>query len=125
MNRRFVIAFAVLVGAVPARASAECCFGFGGGTGFGFRIAGNVKVCISGCGPCCTPCGPCGGPCGPGAGPGTAPWYLYWPYDAYFQVPAPITYPFWPAPQVPPPAPAALQPAAYYPTGPSYWYGGR
>jgi hypothetical protein len=122
MKRRFLVAFVALAcAAVPARASDCGGCGFGFPFGFGFRVCGNINIACTGC----PPCGPCGGACGPGAGPGTAPWYLYWPYDAYFQVPAPITYPFWPAPQVPSAAPATLQPAGYYPTGPSYWYGGR
>jgi hypothetical protein len=45
--------------------------------------------------------------CGKGAGGGfglfqppfqAAPWYLYWPYEAHFQLPAPIGGPFF-APQ--------------------------
>ena len=28
------------------------------------------------------------------------PWYLYWPLEAHFQVPAPCSYPYWPLPQV-------------------------
>jgi hypothetical protein len=31
-----------------------------------------------------------GGLCGP--------WYLYWPLEAHFQVPAPTGYPYWPNP---------------------------
>jgi hypothetical protein len=26
------------------------------------------------------------------------PWYLYWPMEAHFQVPAPTGYPYWPSP---------------------------
>jgi hypothetical protein len=55
-----------------------------------------------------------GGQGGPGAGAGlgygqqtaghgllqppfqAAPWYLYWPYDAHFQMPAPINAPYYP-----------------------------
>jgi hypothetical protein len=29
-----------------------------------------------------------------------APWYLYWPYDAHFQLPAPINAPFYPPQQL-------------------------
>jgi hypothetical protein len=25
------------------------------------------------------------------------PWYLYWPMEAHFQVPAPTGYPYWPS----------------------------
>lgn len=62
-----------------------------------------------------------------------APWYTYWPYEAYFQVPAMSAYPYWPAPmassmQIPPGAlPVMPQPThqavGYYSTPPSYWYG--
>jgi hypothetical protein len=64
---------------------------------------------------------------------------MYYPHDAYFQVPAPTAYPYWPAPQtlnaaqsaLSAPAPAqtmpnpygVYQPVGYYQTGPSYWYG--
>jgi len=67
------------------------------------------------------------------------PWYMYYPHDAYFQVPAPTAYPYWPAPQTLNAAQSALsapasaqtmpnpygvyQPVGYYQTGPSYWYG--
>ncbi len=67
-----------------------------------------------------------------GCGTG-APWYTYWPYEAYFQVPAMPQYPYWPAPmissfQMPPaaapaPPPGAYQPVGYYSVWPSYWYG--
>jgi hypothetical protein len=67
------------------------------------------------------------------------PWYLYYPHDAYFQVPAPTAYPYWPAPQtlnasqlgaasgpytqtMPNPY-GVYQPVGYYQQGPSYWYG--
>lgn len=80
--------------------------------------------------------------CAWGAG---APWYLFWPMDAHFRMPAPTGYPYWPAPQTTPPGfsscygyhlPAfnhygltypldanAVQPAGYYPQVPTYWYG--
>ncbi|GEM_PF-5895006 len=29
--------------------------------------------------------------------PVASPWYLYYPYEAYFNVPAPMAYPYWPA----------------------------
>ena len=73
------------------------------------------------------------------------PWYLYYPYNAYFQTPAPIGYPNFqggampaapvsyvpPAPAWTPPAPQPLvQPTGYvqpvsYPQPPNYWYGNR
>jgi hypothetical protein len=67
------------------------------------------------------------------------PWFTYFPYDAYFQMPAPIApYPNWPVPfpappppmmppasgfQAPPPMAAPpVQPVGYgYPM--PYWYG--
>jgi hypothetical protein len=119
MNRRLALAALTLAfAALPARAG-----------GFGFcldtHLAGSFNFsCTSSC---CGPCGPCG-PCGSGCVAPLAPWYLYWPMDAHFQTPAPMTYPFWPAPQTPPAATTALQPASYHPNAypggvPSYWYG--
>lgn len=86
-------------------------------------------------GGCCPGCGKCP----------SSPWYTYWPYQAYFQVPAPIggyPFPWWTSPKPPPvpvspgipPAavqgssykpetPAPVQPASYYQPAPSYWYG--
>lgn len=96
--------------AVPAKAQAW-------GSSGGFQINFNAS-CDKGNG------------CGKGA-----PWYTYWPYDAYFQVPAMSQYPYWPAPMVSPmqpapvPAPAhvaphgAYQPVGHYSVWPSYWYG--
>jgi hypothetical protein len=63
------------------------------------------------------------------------PWFSYFPYDAYFQMPAPVPpYPNWPMPFPPRPAPAPatgyqappmappVQPVGYgYPM--PYWYG--
>ncbi len=71
------------------------------------------------------------------------PWFTYFPYDAYFQTPAPIApYPNWPTPfpprplmppaaayQPPPPPVAAppgppVLPVGYYGYQmPGYWYG--
>ena len=61
------------------------------------------------------------------------PWYLYWPMEAHFQVPAPTGYPYWPSQMsLPGMTPAALPnygapvqgpgltPAGYYP--PAYGY---
>jgi hypothetical protein len=78
------------------------------------------------------------------------PWYLYWPQEAYFVVPAPTGYPYWPSPMVlpnmalggpqgvPPPPPGAVPaPPAVVPAvpqlpapavkpvsypAPAYWY---
>lgn len=56
-----------------------------------------------------------------------APWYLYWPYDAHFQTPAPIYGTWYPPPNIyggyaPPYFPAT--PEAYIPGAPlnSYPY---
>ena len=70
-----------------------------------------MKVWCNGCPPCGSPCGYGGGggggccslfgcpkDCGWGGnvhGP-VGPWYLYWPLEAHFNVPAPCAYPFWP-----------------------------
>jgi hypothetical protein len=66
-------------------------------------------------GPCgCGPCGDCAAPCG--AGPCHCfPWYLYWPYEAHFQVPAPTKFPFWPPPMT---AGPLAGPAFPMPAGP-------
>ena len=67
------------------------------------------------------------------------PWYVYWPLEAQFTVPAPTGYPYWPSPlaisgAVPggapvytPPAPTPVQnpafkPTGYYPPAPAYGY---
>jgi len=112
MIRRYAIALLALAcAALPARAD-----------GFGFKVclSGSVSWDCWGCG-----CGPCGGgcgPCGPGGGQ-LGPWYQYWPMCAHFNAPAPMTFPFWPSPQLPMPAAPALQPACYSPNVPPYWYG--
>jgi hypothetical protein len=53
-----------------------------------------------------------------------APWYLYWPYDAHFQLPAPIAAPFTPpqAYNTPwnPYFPAPAAPMMGYPGAPAY-----
>jgi hypothetical protein len=70
------------------------------------------------------------------------PWYTYWPYNAHFQLPAPVGgWPYWPASvaavpgagmvpsvQVPNVQPAYFQPdglqsIGYSGPAPSYWYG--
>ena len=75
------------------------------------------------------------------------PWYLYYPYEAHFQAPAPVgPFPNWQAGAAVPVAPPAFAPPAQapwqppvpqpmvQPTGfvqpvgwqvPSYWYGNR
>jgi hypothetical protein len=60
-------------------------------------------------------------------GPSAGPWFTYFPYNAYFQTPAPIGgWPYWPSATsaIPPhfTAPAAVRPAAFYGAPPSYWY---
>jgi hypothetical protein len=108
------------------------------------------------CWPCGGGCAPCGGGCAPciSFGPHVqlGPWYHYYPYDAHFQMPAPVgPFPNWQSPvagmsegpalsappaaapvpwQPPTPQPAVqptgyVQPAAYYQQVPSYWYGQR
>jgi hypothetical protein len=84
------------------------------------------RICPSdgggyGSGGCCSGCG---------GGIQLAPWYLYWPMSAHFQVAAPTGYPYWPAAMSPPPTwgytppPQAhgYQPAGYGAGAPSYWY---
>jgi hypothetical protein len=71
------------------------------------------------------------------------PWYLYWPYNAHFQTPAPVGgWPYWPAAvaavpagqgappsgQMPKVEPTFFPSGGFQPTGysvqaPSYWYG--
>ena len=46
-----------------------------------------------------------------------APWYLYWPYDAHFMTPAPVTGAFYG-----PPSPGNFPVNPYFP-GPAYGYG--
>jgi hypothetical protein len=115
MMRHFGIAIiALAVTALPARADGP--YGFS----FDARLSGSFQWnCWNGCGPSC---GPCFGGCGPVCAP-LAPWYLYWPMDAHFQAPAPISYPYWPAPQTPPGVAPPVRPVSYHPSVPSYWYG--
>lgn len=125
MNRRLAIAIvALLVAALPARAG-KC------GINFDFRFSGSLVAwwdCNGlhfGCNSACGPCGSCG-PSGP------YPWYTYWPMEAHFQTPTPITYPYWPQVQTPQAAPP-VNPASYYQgvapvsyyqgAAPAYWYG--
>jgi hypothetical protein len=59
--------------------------------------------------------------------PQAGPWYLYWPYEAHFQTPAPLPYPYYAPTQVLPPnfqgGMPATQPVGYHPQGspPPYW----
>lgn len=46
-----------------------------------------------------------------------APWYMYWPYDAHFLTPAPVTGAFYG-----PPTPGNFPVNPYFP-GPAYGYG--
>jgi hypothetical protein len=61
--------------------------------------------------------------------PQAGPWYLYWPYAAHFQTPAPLPYPYYSPTQVLPPnfqgGSQPAQPVGYYPEGspPPYWQG--
>src|SRR5208283_5718891 len=108
-----------------------------------YRLGFSVGLAFKGWAGC--DCGSCGHGCGSGCGGcGAAPWYQYWPYNAHFQTPAPTGYPYWPAPMTAmgygaapmgpgagpatyygaaPMPPSPVQPAAYYPQAPAYWYG--
>lgn len=119
--------------------------GCGDGCSGGFTLGGSISVngfckcwhgggCGNQFGPMCGG-GGCGGAYGGGYGGsgGLAPWYSYYPYDAYFQTPAPTGYPYWPAPMTPYPAAGVTADTGSYPYGgtympvaaqvPSYWYG--
>jgi hypothetical protein len=67
-----------------------------------------------------------------GCGISAGPWYTYFPYNAYFQTPAPIGgWPYWPAasmavppnnlPNVHSAFTPTVRPVAYQ-AAPSYWY---
>jgi hypothetical protein len=50
--------------------------------------------------------------------PAVGPWYLYYPLEAYFQVPASPQYPYWPAPMtLPINQPAGQGAGGYNPNG--------
>src|SRR5262245_58872104 len=71
--------------------------GFGNGAGACGTVNFGLGVSLTPCfGFSPARCGPCGG--GGGGGGGGAqvgPWYLYWPLEAHFQVPAPVDhYPY-------------------------------
>jgi hypothetical protein len=70
------------------------------------------------------------------------PWYTYWPYNAHFQLPAPVGgWPYWPTSAAAGPVPGAVpsyqmpkilpannqgggvEPVGASGQGPSYWYG--
>src|SRR5947209_14587390 len=70
----------------------------------------------------------------PGPQPALPPWYTFFPYDAYFQTPAPtgLYYPNWQAPPMtsayqpqhaPPYGQSPVRPVDYHSPCPSYWYG--
>ncbi|HZU34264.1 MAG TPA: hypothetical protein VFA18_00060, partial [Gemmataceae bacterium] len=96
------------------------CGGCGCGPwGFGFNVGGHISIT--------------GAPCGGGALGQAGPWFSYYPYEAYFQTPAPYpSYPYWvgsgsvavvpaaPAltvPTAPPPATVPLPPPQPGPAG--------
>jgi hypothetical protein len=136
MNRLCAALLALPLLAAPA--AAQCgksgCLRFGFGTditlkGFYSTSCGPAPPCCPGGGG-----GGYGGGYGGGDGAGLGPWYLYWPQEAHFQTPAPTGYPYWPAPQtlqngngngaaLPANGGYPLQPAAYAPGTPAYWYG--
>jgi hypothetical protein len=63
-------------------------------------------------------------PFGCGAGIYSAPWYLFYPYDGYFQNPAPPAYPYWPNQSAGRPNQGSMLPGAYVPgqgNAPFYW----
>jgi len=83
---------------IPARAHAWGCDGCGGSCGPWTVNLGFTFGITNGCG-------------GNGGLAQAGPWFSYWPYEAYFQTPAPYpSYPYWigsssaavaPAPVVP------------------------
>ena len=96
----------------PSCGSHQCSPG-----GWTFQFAGcSINIGVKGagyvgCDGCCCGC------------PTLGPWYLYWPYEAHFNAPAPVPgsgggFPYWPTAQT-----ADFgggQPGAY---APNYWYG--
>jgi hypothetical protein len=95
---------------------------------YGFTVGGGLSGSMSAY---CAPYQPGSGPGGPGPAQ-LGPWYLYWPLEAHFTAPAPTGYPYWPSPlglpngeyTVPPgDKHSFVNPAAYTPQAPSYWYG--
>lgn len=47
------------------------------------------------------------------------PWYLYWPLEAHFNVPAPTGYPYWPSPMALPGMGGAAGMGGPAPVGPA------
>jgi hypothetical protein len=115
-----ILAFALLAVARPALAG-DCWGGGCGGCGSKFGIS--ITVCGKqlGCGGACLTC--------------WSPWYTMWPYESYFQAPAPIgQYPYWPPSMAPVDAGSStcgggsytgfgVQQTGYGGQGPCYWYG--
>lgn len=135
MRKLLLVAALALPLSFLAAGKASAHGAIGGDTGV-LNLGGcfNVKIGLGGkiwakhehCAPshgCC--------PSGGYGGGGVAPWYLYWPMDAHFQVPAPTNYPYWPPPMTPmmgsyyqPGSP--ISPASYgpgYGAVPYYWQG--
>lgn len=104
---------------------------------YGFSFGYDARACggCGGCGPCSGFAGPgaCGGGCGGGGVGNLNAWYTYWPYEAHFQTPAPVGFPYWPtmspydadAASHAPAAPAypGVSPVNYNGGVPAYWYG--
>jgi hypothetical protein len=143
--KKFALASMLALAPLLSAQKANAWFGCGNGCGGGITLGGQISVsgfckCYS-----CNPCsqfgpicggGGCGYGCGYGGGygyGGLAPWYTYYPYDAYFQTAAPTGYPYWPAPMTSYTAPAESANVGsyqyggtYLPAGaavPAYWYG--
>jgi hypothetical protein len=97
--KRLIIAAVLGLALAAGSASAS---GFGGG---GF--CGNVGVNAS------------WGPAQKGCPGVLGPWYLYWPYEAHFTMPAHPQFPYWPSAQtLPGGAPVVVQPQV----APAYWH---
>ncbi len=106
--RRSILAgvLAVPLLLVPAQAhgwgGCASCGGCGaGGQGWGFgnciRFGAGVRFTV--CGHTLS----VGNCCGPGCLTCLSPWYSYYPYEAYFNAPAPLgSYPYYPSPMVAP-----------------------
>lgn len=108
--KKFVLAALcglALVAVSNERAAAEggrnFCINFGG-CGIGFWRGSSAYV---GCGDCC-------------GCPTLGPWYMYFPYEAHFQTPAPTGYPFGPGPMTAGCYSGGYGGGAGYPC---YWYG--